>query len=80
METADDEDWTDVDYLTCLWGGVRAKKQRIRRNMLSDMTSEPSVLHTLQGAVLHTVPDVALHVDFLCVDYLKRRLFVMSTI
>ena len=35
LDTADDEDWTDVDYLTCLWGGVRAKKQRIRRNMRS---------------------------------------------
>ncbi len=27
LDTADVETWTGVDYLTCLWGGVRAKKQ-----------------------------------------------------
>ena len=27
LHTADVETWTGVDYLTCLWGGVRAKKQ-----------------------------------------------------
>ena len=26
LDTADDEDWTDVGYLSCLWGGVMAKK------------------------------------------------------
>ena len=29
------EDWIVVDYLTYLWDGARAKKQRIRRNMRS---------------------------------------------
>ena len=35
LDTSDDEVWTDVDYLSCCWGGVRAKKQRLRTNMRS---------------------------------------------
>ena len=35
LDTSDDEVWSDVDYLSCFWGGVRAKKQRLRTNMLS---------------------------------------------
>ena len=35
LNTADEEEWTDVDYLSCFWGGVRAKKQRLRTNMRS---------------------------------------------
>ena len=35
LDTADNVDYTDVDYLTCL-GGVRTKKQRIQRDMRSD--------------------------------------------
>ena len=35
LDTAGNKDWTDTDYLTCLWGGVRAKKQKIRKNMRS---------------------------------------------
>ena len=35
QDTAGDERWTDVDYMACYWGGVRAKKQRLRTNMHS---------------------------------------------
>ena len=34
QDTATDE-WVDVDYMSCFWGGVRAKKQRLRTNMHS---------------------------------------------
>ncbi len=33
VDTADDERWTDADHVSCLWGGVRAKKQRSKTNM-----------------------------------------------
>ncbi len=35
LNTADDEAWTVVEYLACLSGGVRTKKQRSRANMRS---------------------------------------------
>ena len=35
LDTSDDEVWTDDDYFSCLWGGTRAKKRRLRTNMLS---------------------------------------------
>ena len=33
LELASDEVWKDVDLLTCYWGGVRCKKQRLRTNV-----------------------------------------------
>ena len=35
QDTANDEKWTNVDYMSCFWGGIRAKKQRLRTNMHS---------------------------------------------
>ena len=35
LDTSDDKVWSDDDYLSCFWGGVKAKKQRLRANMLS---------------------------------------------
>ncbi len=35
QDTADAEDWTDIDYTSYSWGGCRAKKQRLRTNMHS---------------------------------------------
>ena len=34
LDISDDEVWTDVDYLSCFWGGVRAKKLRLRANRI----------------------------------------------
>ena len=33
LNTEGGEDWSDVDYLSCFWGSVRARKQRLRTNM-----------------------------------------------
>ena len=35
QDTSDVEVWIDVDYLPRFWGGVMAKKQRLRRNAFS---------------------------------------------
>ena len=35
QDTAVDKRWIDVGYMSCFWGGVRAKKQRSRTNMHS---------------------------------------------
>ena len=35
QDTADAEERTDIDYMSCSWGGCRAKKQRLRTNMHS---------------------------------------------
>ena len=35
LDTSDDEVWTDVNYVSYLWGGVSAKKQKLRKNMPS---------------------------------------------
>ena len=39
IDTAEDEQWTDVDYLACHWGSVRAKKQRLRTNLHTAATA-----------------------------------------
>ena len=36
LDTSDDEVWSDDDYSSCFWACVRAKKQELRTNMLSD--------------------------------------------
>ena len=35
LDTSDDEAWTDVNYVSYLWVGVSAKKQKLRKNMPS---------------------------------------------
>ena len=36
LDISDDKVWTDDDYFSCIWGGARVKKLRLRTSMLSD--------------------------------------------
>ena len=51
LDTSDDEVWSDVDYLSCFWGGVRAKEQRLRTNMLS--AQQALRIESVTGALCH---------------------------